>query len=77
MKKLQIKMPFENNLPDFVQCAFSCIDLHKNVFTRDILIDHPINCIDLPDNFLQSFMKIFSIHTLTHKILLKKLFLMT
>lgn len=62
-----IKVTLQNDLTDFVKSPLGSVNLHKNIFTRDVLIDHPINSIDLTHDFFQSFMKIVSIHTLAHR----------
>ena len=53
-----------------MQRGFGRIDLRKNILTRHVLVYHPVDCLNLPDNFFQAAMQVFRIHTLFHKRIL-------
>ena len=61
-----VDMSFQNNLPDTVKGRLGRIDLRENILTWNILIDHPVNRLHLPDDLFQTSVKIVGIHTLSH-----------
>ena len=46
-----LDMPLQNNLSYFVKCRFRCIYLCKDVFARNIFINHTVNRLYLSDDF--------------------------
>lgn len=64
-----IQVPFQNDLADLVQSAFCGVDLHQNIFARNVLVDHLIDRVDLAYDFIEPPVQIFGIHTLPHHYL--------
>ena len=54
------------DLTGLVQGRLGGIDLGKDVFAGDILVDHAVNGLNLADNLFQSAVQILSIHALLH-----------
>ena len=48
-----LDMPLQNNLSYFVKCRFRCIYLCKDVFARNIFINHTVNRLYLSDDFFR------------------------
>lgn len=46
-----LDMPLQNNLSYFVKRRFRCIYLCKDVFARNIFINHTVNRLYLSDDF--------------------------
>ena len=59
-------MTLQHNLAAFVDCGLRRVHLGEDVLTGNILIHHPVNGLELSDNFLQSAVQIVRIHTLSH-----------
>ena len=54
-----LDVAFQNHLTGLVQGRLGGIDLGKNVFAGDILVDHAVNGLNLADNLFQSAVQIF------------------
>ena len=61
-------MPLQHNFSAAVQSRLRSINLGKNIFARHILIYHSINGLYLHNDFFQTVMQVFRIHTLFHTI---------
>ena len=48
-----IQMTFKHNLTNFMHCGLCRIDLDEDILAWNILIDHFIDCIQLPDDLFQ------------------------
>jgi hypothetical protein len=53
-----IQMPFKYNLPCLVYSFFNGVYLNKDVFAGNILINHLVYCLYLPQNSIQPFVQI-------------------
>ena len=61
-----LDMPFQHNLPCFIESGFRGIDLRKDVLARNILINHPVDGLNLSDNFRKPAVQVRGIHALFH-----------
>jgi hypothetical protein len=61
-----VQMTLQNDLPHLMQRAFYRVYLDKDVFAGDIFVNHFINPLNLTGDFIEPFMQIARIHTLTH-----------
>lgn len=49
-----VQMSFQNDLPYLVQGVFGRVYLNQYIFAGYVLVDHFIDRLDLPQNFLDS-----------------------
>jgi hypothetical protein len=49
-----------------MQGGLGGIELRKNIFTGNVFVNHPVDCLHLSDNLLEAAMQIFGIHALFH-----------
>ena len=61
-----VEVAFEDDLAALVQGAFGGVDLHEDVFARDVFVDHFVDRVDLSYDFAEPSVKIFGIHALAH-----------
>ena len=61
-----MEVTLQNDLSHSVERRFGRIDLGQHIFTGDILLHHTVNRLHLSDNFFQSSVQVFCIHTLSH-----------
>ena len=61
-----VDVPFQNDLPDFVERRFDGIDLRKDILAGDVLVDHPVDRLDLSADFCEPPMEVFRVHALFH-----------
>ena len=54
-----LDVAFQNHLTGLVQGRLGGIDLGKDVFAGDILVDHAVDGLNLANNLFQSAMQIF------------------
>ena len=54
------------DLPHLMQGGLGGIELRKNIFTGNVFVNHPVDCLHLSDNLLEAAMQIFGIHALFH-----------
>ena len=48
-----LDVSLQDELPRFVQGGFRRVDLGKDVLAGHILVDHPVDGVDLTDDLLQ------------------------
>ena len=70
-----LDMALQDNFPAGMERRFCGIDLRKDIFTGDILIYHPVDRLNLPDNLLEAAVKVFRIYTLLHRNFLHENFI--
>ena len=58
-----LNMALQNDLTRFVEGGFSSIDLRENVFARNVFINHPVDGLDLADDFPETAVEILRINT--------------
>ena len=46
-----LDVSFQHHLTGFVQRRFSRVDLGQHILARHVLIDHPVDRLNLADNF--------------------------
>lgn len=63
-----VQVALQNDLPNLMQGAFGRIDLNQDILAGNILVDHFIDRLKLPDDFIQASMQVIGIHTLPHGI---------
>ena len=61
-----LNVSFQDNLTGPMQGGFCCVDLGEDVFTGHILIDHPVDGLNLAYNFFQTAVQIIRVHALPH-----------
>ena len=59
-------VPLQYDLPHLMQGGLGGIELSKNIFTGNVFVNHPVDCLHLSDNLLEAAMQIFGIHALFH-----------
>ena len=47
-----LNMALQHHLTGLMQGRFRCVDLRQNIFTGNILIDHPVDGLHLADDLL-------------------------
>ena len=63
-----LDVPFEHDLAAAVERGFCRVDLGENVLAGDVLVDHPVNGLYLPDDLFQSAVQIVRVHALPHRV---------
>ena len=61
-----LDMPFQYHLACLVEGRLGGVDLGLNIFTRDVLVDHPVNGLYLADDLFQPAVQVICVHTLPH-----------
>ncbi len=61
-----LDVTLQHYLSTAVKGGFCGVDLSQNILAGDILVHHPVNSLNLPDNFFQAAVQVFGIHTLSH-----------
>ena len=59
-------VPLQYDMPHLMQGGLGGIELSKNIFTGNVFVNHPVDCLHLSDNLLEAAMQIFGIHALFH-----------
>ena len=59
-----LDVPFEHDLAAAVERGFRRVDLGENALAGDVLVDHPVNGLCLPDDLFQSAVQIVCVHAL-------------
>ena len=62
-----LDMTLEHHLPYPVQRRFRGVYLCEHIFAGDVLVNHAVYSLNLPDYFFQSAVQVFRIHTLPHR----------
>ena len=53
-----VYMTFQNNLAHFVKSGLCRVDLGEDILTGDIFVDHPVDRLNLSDDFFQTAVKV-------------------
>lgn len=63
-----LDVSFEHDFAAAVECGFRRVDLGEDVLAGDVLVDHPVNGLYLPDDLFQSAVQIVRVHALPHRV---------
>ena len=61
-----LDVAFQHHLPALVQGRLGRVDLGKDILAGNILVDHPVNGLHLPDDLFQPTVQIVGVHALSH-----------
>src|SRR5699024_7110597 len=63
-----LDVSFQHHLAAPVQGGLGGVDLAEHVLAGNILVDHPVDGLDLADDLFQPTVQVIRVHTLSHRL---------